>query len=134
MYPRLHSSKMTREKQNNVEKNNIKHKTPSHSKNASESSSDDSDYNVPLAKIFCRTEPASEPSSCEIYNSDSDPEFKPGLCEAKRCKDEIWAACHVCESMLCYSHFMEEKPSCPDHGEKKKVKKNQTQQNETFNV
>ena len=106
----------------------IKSKPPNISKYATNSNSDDSDDNVPLAKLNCRIEePNSEPSSSEVDDSDADPEFKPGICEARRCKDEIWAACHKCETMLCYDHFLEEKPSCPDHGKKtskKKVRRN----------
>ena len=104
---------MARSNQNNGKKR--KSKPPNISKYATNLNSDDSDDNVPLAKLNCRIiEPISDPSSSEVHDSDSDPEFKPGICE-----DEIWAACHKCESMLCYDHFLEEKPSCPDLGKKK---------------
>ena len=51
-----------------------------------------------------------------LQNSDADPEFHPGTCEVRRCKNEAWATCEECEMTLCRSHSMKTVKSCNDHG------------------
>ena len=63
-----------------------------------------------------------------LHNSDANPEFHPGTCEVRRCKNEAWATCEECEMTLCRSHSMETVKSCNDHvtiGKKDKRIKNQ---------
>ena len=52
----------------------------------------------------------------DFDDSDNDPNFAPGLCELKKCKEEVFAACHICLKLLCYDHFIEEITSCNEHG------------------
>ncbi|GFR64317.1 hypothetical protein ElyMa_003629300, partial [Elysia marginata] len=54
-------------------------------------------------------------SDCD-YDSDKDPEFRPGACEVRKCKVEVWAACTECKMMLCFDHFNEDVVSCSNHG------------------
>ncbi|GFS06887.1 hypothetical protein ElyMa_006556700 [Elysia marginata] len=54
-------------------------------------------------------------SDCD-YDSNKDPEFRPGACEVRKCKVEVWAACTECEMMLCFDHFNEDVVSCSNHG------------------
>ena len=42
------------------------------------------------------------------YDSDKDPEFNVGICEIERSRKEVWAACHLCENLDCWDHFMKE--------------------------
>ena len=58
----------------------------------------------------------------EFYDSDKDPAF-PQSCEVRKCKKEVWAACHKCLILVCWEHFNEEIDSCKDHGLYKKTKK-----------
>nr|CAH7723282.1 unnamed protein product [Callosobruchus chinensis] len=46
----------------------------------------------------------------EYYDSDQDPPF--GICEARRCKAEVFSACNVCNILLCWEHFMAETDDC----------------------
>ncbi|GFO08834.1 hypothetical protein PoB_003533900 [Plakobranchus ocellatus] len=63
-------------------------------------------------------------SDWESFNdSDADPEFHPGVCEAQHCKKNVWSACEDCEMPLCYDHFMEVTMSCMEHGKVKKKNK-----------
>ena len=55
-------------------------------------------------------------------DSDADPTFKPGRCQARRCKEDLFAACERCNILLCYNHFTEDTDSC-DHGRPPKVMK-----------
>lgn len=63
-------------------------------------------------------EPISAKSSSSvssvITDSDADPTF--GQCELSFCKNEVFSACHKCEKMLCYDHFLEEVTFCSQHG------------------
>lgn len=52
-------------------------------------------------------------------DSDADSEFNPGVCEVRRCKEDVWAACEECEILLSYDHFLEEVKAC-EHGKEKK--------------
>ena len=58
----------------------------------------------------------------EFYDSDKDPAF-PQSCEVRKCKKEVWAACHKCLTLVCWEHFNEEVDSCKDHGLFKIAKK-----------
>ena len=49
-------------------------------------------------------------------DSDTDPDFKVGLCEVRRCKKEVWAVCENCLILVCYDHCVEDITSCKDHG------------------
>ena len=57
----------------------------------------------------------------EFYDSDKDPAFAQS-CEVRKCKKEVWAACHKCLILVCWEHFNEEVNSCKDHGLFKKAK------------
>ncbi|KAK3776184.1 hypothetical protein RRG08_063727 [Elysia crispata] len=61
-------------------------------------------------------------SDYDVYlqDSDSDPEFNPGICEVRHCKDPVWSACEECDILVCYDHFMEEVNTCGQHGKKNK--------------
>lgn len=52
----------------------------------------------------------------DFDDSDNDPDFKPGICELWKCKEEVFAACGKCLVLLCYDHFMEDPESCGQHG------------------
>ena len=76
------------------------------------------DENIPLIQLQ-RKRKLSEDSSLsseDIYDSDRDPEYNVGACEVRFCKGEVWAACHMCEILVCWDHFMEEITSCKQHG------------------
>lgn len=104
----------------------------------------DSDDNTPLAYIrgtseddipliHLRKVPEVSVSSCSsdessdeiMYDSDQDPEFNVGVCEVRKCKEEVWAACHECEILVCFDHFNEDISSCWEHGKTKKRKQNE---------
>ena len=105
--------------------------------------SDSDDDNIPLAKLkvqnkavddeniplihLQRKRKLSEDSSLseDYYDSDKDPEYNVGACEVRFCKGEVWAACHMCEILVCWDHFMEEITSCKQHGEILKREKQQ---------
>ncbi|KAK3758978.1 hypothetical protein RRG08_005604 [Elysia crispata] len=61
-------------------------------------------------------------SDYDVYlqDSDSDPEFNPGICEVRHCKDPVLSACEECDILVCYDHFMEEVNTCGQHGKKNK--------------
>ena len=61
-------------------------------------------------------------SDYDVYlqDSDSDPEFNPGICEVRHCKDPVWSAGEECDILVCYDHFMEEVNTCGQHGKKNK--------------
>ena len=94
--------------------------------------SSDSDDEIPLAvlqstllrKDICTSDTVdSESTIVSDYDSDKDPEFETGICEIRRCKDEVWAACHKCEILLCNDHFLEEVSSCRQHGKTTRKRK-----------
>lgn len=96
-----------------------------------DSHSFDSEDDVPLANLkqtqntinLKETERTNPIDSCDdisefpIYDSDDDPPF--GICEAHKCTGEVFAACHRCEVLLCFRHFIEERDSC-EHGKEQK--------------
>lgn len=53
-------------------------------------------------------------SPSDHYDSDDDPPF--GICHVRSCSQEVFAACHLCDFLLCYDHFMEDVPTCKYHG------------------
>lgn len=53
--------------------------------------------------------------SVSDYDSDKDPEFHPGICELRSCREDVWAACVDCDILLCYEHFIEDIVSCDQH-------------------
>ena len=55
-----------------------------------------------------------------ISGSDGDPDYTPGECEVRRCKQEVFAACTECEIFLGYNHMVEDVISCDHHGKKKR--------------
>ena len=63
-----------------------------------------------------------------ISDSDGDPDYTPGECEVRRCKQEVFAACTECEILLCYDHKVEDVISCDQHEKKKRktVKRSKT--------
>lgn len=75
---------------------------------------------VPLSKLreklVANKTATREELDIEDMTFDTDPNFAPGLCELKKCKKEVFAACHICLKLLCYDHFVEEITSCNDHG------------------
>ena len=82
------------------------------------------DDNIPLAKLKAKHFDIPENRQCndwessdEDYDSDRDPEFIPGLCEVKGCKEEVWVACQDCEILVCYDHCIQDIVSCDQHGE-----------------
>lgn len=77
-----------------------------------------SDDDLPLADIISRRCSATTDESLEFDDSDNDPTFQPGLCEASRCKEDVFAACDRCDALLCHDHFVEDTNSC-EHGKKK---------------
>lgn len=88
----------------------------------------DKDEHIPLAKLKSMiTEQSSSESEGnmsfdeEDYDSDRDPEYRPGSCEVRGCKDEVFAACPECEILLCYDHCVEDILSCDQHGKILKV-------------
>ena len=56
------------------------------------------------------------------------PNYTPGECEVRRCKQEVFPACTECEILLCYDHMVEDVISCDQHGKKKRktVKRSKT--------
>ena len=78
--------------------------------------SSDSDDEIPLAVLqtLLRNENITtdteddESMLISDYDSDKDPEFQTGICEVRRCKGEVWAACPNCQSLVCWDHFMED--------------------------
>nr|CAI5845643.1 unnamed protein product [Callosobruchus analis] len=46
----------------------------------------------------------------EYYDSDQDPPFR--ICEARRCKAEVFSSCHICNILLYWQHFMAETDDC----------------------
>ena len=67
-----------------------------------------------------RLELESDYELSDYEDSDADPTFKPGKCQARRCKEDLFAACERCNILLCYDHFTEDTDSC-DHGRPPKV-------------
>ncbi|GFN97098.1 hypothetical protein PoB_002360400 [Plakobranchus ocellatus] len=70
-----------------------------------------SDEDIPLADLRRTGSPISD-----FDNSDADPEYKPGQCEVKHCREEVWAACENCLMLVCYDHCIEDIDSCEHHG------------------
>lgn len=56
--------------------------------------------------------------SFSITNNEADPTADPfyGQCELRFCKNDVWSACHRCQKLLCYDHFLEEVSQCSQHG------------------
>lgn len=54
-------------------------------------------------------------SDLSIDVSDYDDPTYVQACEAKRCKGEVFSACHICQKLLCYDHFLEYGDSCETH-------------------
>ena len=52
------------------------------------------------------------PGSEYLNDSDADPNFKPGACHVKRCKEDICTACVRCDILLCYDHFIDDTEPC----------------------
>ena len=48
-----------------------------------------------------------------MENSDTDPDFKEGLCEVRRCKEELRFNCSI---FVCYNHCVEDIASYKDRG------------------
>ncbi|GFN78536.1 hypothetical protein PoB_000504200 [Plakobranchus ocellatus] len=69
-----------------------------------------SDEDIPLADLRRTGSPISD-----FDDSDADPEYKPGQCEVKRCREEVWAACENCLMLVCYDHCIEDIDSCEHH-------------------
>lgn len=89
------------------------------------------DENIPLIHLQRKRKPSEDSSlsSEDYYDSDKDPEYNVGVCEVRCCKDEVWAACHMCEILVCYNHFMEDIISCKQHGKILKREKRQKKKN-----
>lgn len=42
-------------------------------------------------------------SDSPLDDSDADPTF--GVCEVRKCKEDVWAACDRCQALVCFNHF-----------------------------
>ena len=52
------------------------------------------------------------------YDSDKDPPYIPEFiteCEVSDCPGEVFSACHICNQLLCYTHFRNTVPCEDDH-------------------
>ena len=89
------------------------------------------DLSVQTVNKQCVEEPCAstyiDSSGCEptreIGDSEKDSDFSPGACEMKGCKEEVWAACHDCEILVCYAHCNEDSAPCDQHEKILKKKK-----------
>ena len=68
----------------------------------------DSEDELPLAHIKDRLQ-------AHTRRQAIDAEVTSGQCEMRYCKDEVWAACVNCETLLCYDHFMADEMQCEEH-------------------
>ncbi|GFO44602.1 LOW QUALITY PROTEIN: scavenger receptor sr-c-like protein [Plakobranchus ocellatus] len=78
---------------------------------------------VGKAKGVVRPPSPGELSSSDEFvdDEDADPDYQQGICEVRRCKEEVWAACDQCLLLMCYDHFLEE-VACENHGNMDKIK------------
>ncbi|CAH1126521.1 unnamed protein product [Ceutorhynchus assimilis] len=54
------------------------------------------------------------PVTSPEYDLDQDPPF--GICEARKCKGEVFSSCHVCNILLCWEHFIADTDKCLHFG------------------
>ncbi|GFN97496.1 hypothetical protein PoB_002400200 [Plakobranchus ocellatus] len=78
-----------------------------------------SDEDIPLADLRCTGSPISN-----FDDSYADPEYKPGQCEVKRGREEVWAVYENCLMLVCYDHCIKDIDSCEQHGKTMKKRDN----------
>lgn len=77
----------------------------------------------PIKENYCNQnkdlDARSSASSMSVFDDDeADPTY--GFCEVRKCKKEVFSACHRCNILLCWPHFSCN-DSCSDHSVKKTV-------------
>jgi hypothetical protein len=75
-------------------------------KKANDESSED---DIPLASLLLNETEDKIYSECD--DSDKDPDFI-GQCDYKKCEEEIWKQCDVCEQLFCIFHLENHNPAC----------------------